>query len=198
MLGKIFGALAAVSFIFALISGRAELLGPAAMKGASDAVTLAVSLAGVMCLWSGLMGVLEKTGAAGRLSAALGWLTKLLFPGAHKKTGGAGVPEIAANISANLLGLGNAATPIGLRAMEKLSRLNDDKGRASDDMIMFVLVNCAALQLVPATLIALRGAAGSSKPAAVLVPVWICSGTAFVLSVLLCKLFSGRRRGGGG
>ncbi|MHC1695836.1 MAG: nucleoside recognition domain-containing protein [Eubacteriales bacterium] len=205
MLGKIFGILTVLSLIYALASGRADVLASAAFSGAGNAVTLSLSLAGIMCLWSGLMNVVEKTGAVERMSKRLGFLLKRVFPESYRKTGGVGIPDIAVNLSANLLGLGNAATPIGLRAMERLSALNDKGERASGDMIMFVLLNCASIQLIPTTLIALRTAAGSSQPMSILIPTWICAVTCFTLTIFLCRLLAGltdkssagRDKGGG-
>lgn len=205
MLGKIFGFLTVISLLYALASGRADTLASAAFSGAGSAVTLSISLAGIMCLWSGLMNVVEKTGAVEKLSRKLGFFLKRVFPETYRGTGGVGIPDIAVNLSANLLGLGNAATPIGLRAMERLSALNDKGERASNDMIMFVLLNCASLQLIPTTLIALRTAAGSEQPMSILIPTWICAVFCFTLSIFLCRLLArltsksdtGRTKGGG-
>lgn len=103
--------------------------------------------------------------------------------------------EISANLSANLLGIGNAATPLALRAMAAMEAGNPEPGRATDDMITLTVLNTASVSLVPTTILALRRAAGAASPYAILVPVWICSGAAAVLAVLICRLCAWAARG---
>lgn len=188
MLGKIFGIMTFIALVFGIITGRMQQVGGAAMNGAGKAVTLVISLAGAMCFWSGIMRVLEKTGITAKLTKAISPVLRLLFPRLAKENRSEVLGDISANISANLLGLGNAATPAGLKAMQKLKEINPNPGKASREMITFVLINCAAIQILPTTLISLRAVAGSVNPSAVIVPVWICSVAGFVLTVIICKL----------
>lgn len=187
MLGKIFGIMTFIALVFGIITGRIEQVGGAAMSGAGKAVTLVISLAGAMCFWSGIMRVLDKTGVTAKITKAINPLLRLLFPRLARENRTEVLGDISANISANLLGLGNAATPAGLKAMQKLKDINPAPGKASREMITFVLINCAAIQILPTTLISLRAAAGSVNPSAIIVPVWICSVAGFVLTVIICR-----------
>ena len=185
MLGKIFGILTVTSLLFGIATGNAEALGNAILDGASDAVSLTLSLAGAMCLWCGVMRVLQEAGAITRLARLMRPFLRLFFPNSAKE--GEGAEEIASNIAANLLGMGNAATPLGINAMRTLSRYSDKK-TASNSMCMLAVINSASIQLIPSTLIAIRAATGSRAPAEIMVPIWIVSVATFAFGVLLCKL----------
>ncbi len=186
MLGKIFAVLVSISFVFAILAGRMEQVCSAAIMGAQDAVTLCFSMLGMMCLWNGIIRVLDKAGFTSALTKLVRPLLRLIYPDAYKK--GRGIDEIAANFAANLLGLGNAALPLGLRAMEKLSEDGGDV--ATDDMVTFSVLNTVPLQLMPTTLIALRAATGSARPYEIILPVWICSLLTIFFGALICKLFA--------
>ena len=160
MLGKIFGIICAVSFVFSIFTGNMDALAASVLEGASDAVQITVSLIGIMSLWCGIMRVLEAAGAVAVFSRLISPLLRVFFPRAYKSKKGA--EEISASIAANLLGIGNAATPLALRAMEKMQEDNPDKERASDDMITLATLNSAGFSLMPTTIIALRRAALSA------------------------------------
>ena len=195
MLGKIFGIISILSVISGIALGNGERLGNAVLDGASSAVTLTVSLCGIICLWCGIMRVLETAGVIEKISRLLSPILKIFFPDAYKK--GEAIGEISANISANLLGIGNAATPLALRAMKKLQSINPDPGCASADMITLAVLNTASITLVPSTVIALRRAAGSERPYSVIFPIWICSFCSSSLALMLCsamRIASRRRR----
>lgn len=185
MLKKIFCVICAISFAFALALGRMDLLASAIIDGASKAVELSISLLGLTALWCGVMEVCSKCGACGMLAKLISPLMKILFPESCKS--GIGTEEIAASISANLLGLGNAATPLGIKAMQKLSVLNGGSDEASDDMVTFAVLNTSSVSLMPTTLIALRRAAGSAAPFDIIPAVWICSVCCATVSMLLAK-----------
>lgn len=183
MLGKIFGVICLISFLFGILSGNATQMADAVIDGAASAVTLILSLGGMMCLWSGLMRVLSEAGLTRRLSRWLKPILRPFFPQAAALD--EGLEEISANVSANLLGIGNAATPLALCAMEKLQRHNPDKSRASGEQIALAVLNTAPITLLPANLLALRRAAGSANPYAILIPVWIVSSLSALLALLL-------------
>ena len=183
MLGKIFGILCLVSLGFGVAEGRIIPMADAVIDGAAASVQLLLSLIGMMCLWCGMMRVLTEAGVIGRLSRLLRPLLRLCFPEASAR--GEGIDEISANISANLLGIGNAATPLALRAMEQLQRHNPDPARASPEQITLAVLNTAPLTLLPANILALRRAAGSSNPYAIILPVWIISALCTLLALLL-------------
>lgn len=196
MLGKIFSASALISLVFAIITGNLEALAAAVLDGSAKAITLTLALAGAMGFWSGIMRVLSDVGVCRALAKLIHPVLRLIFPESVGR--GVASEEIAGCISANMLGLGNAATPMGIRAMEAMAKTSPNGGEASDDMITFVVMNTCPLSLLPTTLIALRRAAGSADPFAVLVPIWISSTVCSVAAVIFAKAFAllSRRKAG--
>ena len=187
MLNIIWSGLILISLITSFFAGTFEECSMAAINGAGEGVTLAISLCGAMCFWNGIMEIASKSGALNVLSYLLSPFTKFIFPEIKKES--MAMKAIVMNITANILGMSNAATPMGLRAMEELQKLNNDKKRASKSMCMFVLLNTASVQLIPTTLITLRATSGSSNPTAVIVPVWITSSVALAVGVMCVKIF---------
>ncbi|MBQ7348047.1 MAG: spore maturation protein A [Clostridia bacterium] len=186
MLGKIFGIMSIIAFFFGIFTGNTEALGSAVLDGAARALEVTLSLCGMMCLWCGMMRVLQEAGAIRRLSCLLAPFLRVFFPEASQS--GEGVEEISANISANLLGIGNAATPFALAAMEKMQKHNPHPARASAEQITLAVLNTASVSLIPANLLALRRAAGSERPYAVMIPVWISSILCASMALLLTSL----------
>lgn len=159
------------SVFFSLFSHNAELLAPALLEGASAGVTLAISLAGPMCLWSGLSHVMEQIGWMDRLSVFLSPALRRLFPTAWKdKTTR---QALCGNLSANLLGLGNAATPLGIQAAKQMAK--NAKGTANNELCRLVVMNTASVQLLPTTVAAVRSSLGAAAPFDILPAVWISS-----------------------
>lgn len=183
------------SFIAAIINGRIDETMNAAFEGASAAVTTLLSFAGIMCFWTGILKIAEKNDIAEFIRKLLGPVVRLLFP----KAGQTAREYISMNITANLLGMGNAATPMGIKAMGELDKENKNPEYISDDMCMLVVINTTSLQLIPTTIIALRTAAGSQQPMSIMLPVWISSLTAVIAAVLATKLMcrANKHRGGG-
>ena len=188
MLGKIFGIICAVSFVFSIVMGNVDALAAAVLDGAADAVQITISLIGIMSLWCGVMRILEAAGAVRAFSKLISPLLRVFFPRAYKSQKGAS--EISASIAANLLGIGNAATPLALRAMERMQEDNPDKEKATDDMITLATLNSAGFSLMPTTIIALRRASLSNALFSIIVPVWICSFLCSLLSLVLSRAFS--------
>jgi len=190
MLGKIFGIIAVLSFLFAVFTGRIDAVGTAVADGAGTAVQLIISLAGMMCLWSGIIRVLKAAGLMDFLTRLIAPVLKIILPDTYKlkksgeKQADSALQSVSANIGANILGIGNAATPLGIDAMKKLNGLNI----SSRDMIMFVVLNCASLQIIPTTLIALRSAAGSANVFEIMPAVWICSLATTAFAVIITKI----------
>jgi len=187
MLNVIWSGLIIISLTVSFFTGTFEECSLAAIKGAGEGVTLVISLCGAMCFWSGIMEIASKSGVINILAFVMKPVTRLLFP--KIKEGSEAMRAIVMNMTANILGMSNAATPLGLRAMDELQKLNKDKTRASKSMCMFVLVNTASIQLVPTTLIALRAAAGSNAPTEIIVPVWITSVIVLTIGVISIKFF---------
>lgn len=186
MLGKIFGILCMIALIFGICTGRITEVANAIPDGAAKALEVTLSLCGMMCLWCGVMEVLREAGWIRRLSRLLSPLLRLFFPNAYQT--GEGAEEISACISANLLGIGNAATPLALSAMKKLQAHNPTPDVASGEEITLAVLNTASVTLIPANLLALRRAAGSDDPFAVMIPVWITSFFSALLALLLTAI----------
>ncbi|MDO4543381.1 MAG: nucleoside recognition domain-containing protein [Clostridia bacterium] len=155
------------------------------LEGGNEAVTLCITLLGAYMFWMGLMGVMQKSGLMEALSKRLRRAIGFLFPNAGEAAG-----AISMNLAANMLGMGNAATPFGLTAMRLLDEKNPKKGIATNEMCTLLAVNASCLELLPTTLIALRQAYGSASPAAVVLPTLLSSALATVVAVILCKVLS--------
>lgn len=188
MMNYVWAGMIVLAYLFALINGRVETVTQSALDGAKSAVEMTLALLGMMCLWTGLLEIAKRSGLTERLAKLVRPLMRFLFP--QLSHNGEAVSAIVMNMTANFLGLSNAATPLGLKAMEELDRVNGRSSRASDAMCMFVVINTASINLIPTTLITLRSAAGSSDPFGIIVPVWICSILSVSVGVAAVKLFS--------
>ncbi|MCL1859019.1 MAG: spore maturation protein A [Oscillospiraceae bacterium] len=200
MLSKIFGIILILSVIIAIFTGKIEQVGISVAEGADNAVKLVISLAGMMCLWSGIVRVMKYIGITEILAKIISPVLKIMLPHTYnlKKQGDkdsiSALESVSANISANMLGIGNAATPLGIDAIKKLNDVknkskNSNYFTANPDMIMFVVFNCASVQLIPTTLIALRSAAGSQNVFEIIPAVWICSFSTAIFAVAAVKIF---------
>ena len=169
-----------------LLTGQGEQVAVAALEGAAAGVELCFSMAGVLCLWMGVMEVMRRSGLAEGLSRLLRPVLKRLYPefAGDKRV----MDTVSANVSANLLGLGNAATPLGLEA----SRLMAERtpGLASDSLCMLVVCNTASIQLIPTTVASIRAAAGCATPFDILPAVWLASAVALIVGISAAKLFA--------
>lgn len=190
MMNLIFVFCILFSYGFSFFYGTTEAVTAAVFSGAERAVTLVLSLLGMMCLWTGLLEVAQSAGLTKKVERLLSPLTNVLFP--SLSDGSAAKSAIVMSMSANLLGLSNAATPLGLVAMEELKKRSLSENAASDEMCMFVVINTAAFSFMPTTLIALRAAAGSAAPFSIMVPVWICSFLSVLSGILAAKAFARR------
>ena len=190
MLNYIWAGMLLVGFTVGIINGRLEEVTQAAFTSAGSAVELCIGLMGIMCLWSGLMKVMEKSGMIRAVARIASPVMCLLFPKltGNKKAQGA----IVMNLAANFMGLGNAATPLGIKAMEELQKVNAGSDIASDSMCMFLVLNTSAIQLIPATVIAIRMDAGSSAPAGIMACVWFASLCAMLAGIAAVRLLSSR------
>ena len=177
----------AVSVLCGLAGGRGAEVAAAAMEGAAAAVELSLSIAGMLCLWTGVMEVMRQAELAQKLSALLSPVLRRLFP--QVADDGEIMDSISANVSANLLGLGNAATPLGLEAARRMGRRSG--GTASDALCMLVVCNTASIQLIPTTVAAVRAGAGSQTPFDILPAVWLASAISVCAGIGACRLFAG-------
>ena len=179
------------SVVSAAFGGNMEALSAAALSGCGEAVTLVISLTGMLCLWCGLMKIAQQCRLTEAVARLFRPLTRLLFP--ELPAGSPALQAICMNLSANLLGLGNAATPLGLAAMRELQKLNRQKDTASNAMVTFVVLNTASLQLIPTTCAVLRQQAGSATPMEILPAVWLSSVASAAAALTMARLLRGGR-----
>ncbi len=185
-MGAIWTVLVAAAVVAAAVNGRMAELTQAAVDSAGKAVTLSLGLAGVMALWLGLMKVAEEAGIVRALARAARPLLRRLFPELPPDHPAMGA--ILMNVAANVLGLGNAATPFGVKAMQELEALNPHPGTATDAQALFCALNTASVQLIPATVIALRASAGSRAPGEIIGATLLASVCGAVVAVAAAKL----------
>jgi len=180
-----------LSLLFGLFTGRLDAVADAALSGAHSAVELSLSMAGVLCLWSGVMEIMNVCGLSSGLARLFRPALRRLLPQASRDE--ETLAAVSANVSANLLGLGNAATPLGIRAARRMAR--GCNGIASDELCMLVVMNTASIQLLPATIASVRAAAGSNTPFDILPAVWLSSVLSVTAGLLMARLLStfGRR-----
>ena len=186
MLNAIWPVLIIVSLVYGIYTGDLRNLNEAIFNSSKDAVSLTMTLLGTMCLWSGLIEIASKTKIVDRLKKLLNPFINFLFPDSKNN------PElkqiISMNIVANVLGLGNAATPLGLNAMKTMQKDNNQKDRLSNSMVMFIVLNTASLQLIPTTVIAIRSSLGSENPSLIIIPIWIATIAAATAGVSVTKV----------
>ncbi len=176
-----------ISIVFGAINGTLNEVANAIFSGTQLAVKIILTLLGIMTFWLGIMKIAEKSGIVEFISKLLTPIAKWIFPELPKNSPIIG--DIAMNFSANALGLANAATPIGIKAMEGMQELNKDKQSASDAMCTLLAMNTAGFQLIPATVIAILAASGCERPTEIIVPTLIVTGTAFISAIIIAKLF---------
>lgn len=179
--------LPAVSFIFALVNGSMSEVSAEILDKSGEAVQLVISLCGMMCFWCGLMKVAERAGLTEKLADLLSPVVGMLFKNIRKGSKAMGL--ITMNLAANILGLGNATTPLGVAAMKAIAEEQPmQNSTANDDMIMLAVLNTASLQLLPATTAALRTAKGAAKPLDILPCVWIVTAYSVIVAVISAKV----------
>ncbi len=178
------------SLIVAAVNGTLDETVNAAFTGAQSSVEVVLSFAGVMCFWTGMLKIAEKSGVSDKIQKLLSPIVNRLFPNA----GGEAKKYISMNMTANILGMGNAATPMGIKAMTALDKKNINPLYPSDEMCMLVVLNTTSFQLIPTTIIALRTAAGSADPMSVILPIWMTSAVSIVVAVTAVKLMCRMRR----
>ncbi|MDU5108011.1 MULTISPECIES: nucleoside recognition domain-containing protein [unclassified Clostridium] len=175
-----------LGILVGLFTGNGEVISKSIINSADSTVSMIIGLVGLMCFWCGVMKVAEKSGFTNKLAKLLRPLLKIIFKEAAKDEKALGA--IVMNITANMMGLGNAATPFGIKAMQEMDRLNKEKGTASNDMCLFLVLNAACIQLVPSTVISIRAAVGSSNPGSIILPAVLASTFAAITGVVLCKI----------
>lgn len=188
MLNKIWPFFIIISFIYSIYTGNISNVNNAIFSSAEQTVSLCITMLGTLCLWNGIMNIAVKTSLISKLTKFLKPLIKFLFPDLKndKKIS----EEVSMNIIANILGLGNASTPLGLKAISSMQEKNKDKSTLSNSMAMFILINTASLQIIPTTVIAIRSSLNSTNPSKIILAVWVATIAAFLTAVVLGKILS--------
>ncbi len=186
MLNIIWPIFIIISYIYAIIIGNTLEINNSIFESCQSAVNLSITFLGTMCLWSGIMKIAQKTTLMNKLTNLLSPIMKILFP--EIKSNNQAYKEISMNIVANILGLGNAATPLGLKAMKTMQSENSKKDTLSNSMAIFIILNTASIQIIPTTVIAIRSSLGSTNPTSIILPVWIATICAAIAGIASAKI----------
>jgi spore maturation protein A len=186
MLNFLWGAMILIGVIWGAFHGTLGTVTENVLAGTRDAVSLCITMLGILSFWSGILKIGERAGLLERFSRGLRPLIRLLFP--QVPPGHPAEQAMSVNIIANMLGLGWAATPAGLKAMESLDTLNDRKGIATNSMCTFLILNMSSLQLIPINMIAYRSQYGSVSPAAIVMPALLATAVSTVVGILAAKV----------
>ncbi len=193
MMNYLWGGMIVIGILYATFTGNLAAVTDAALQSAQDAVTLCITMMGVMSMWVGLMEIAKEAGIVNRLSRMLGPVLHFLFPAVPK--GSKAEEFISLNVIANVLGLGWAATPAGLNAMKELDGLRTTQGKtegiATNEMCNFLILNISSLQLIPVNLIAYRSSYGSENPASIIAPAILATAFSTVVAVVFILIMNG-------
>lgn len=190
MLNIIWPLFIIISLIYAICFGKINEVNLAIFDSVENAVQISIKLLGTICLWNGIIKIATNTTLIDRLKKILKPLLKFLFPDIEEADKAYG--EISMNIVANILGLGNAATPLGLNAMKSMQKRNKEKQKLSNSMAMFILINTASIQIIPTTVIAIRTSLGSKNPTGMILAVWIATIGAATSAIIMAKILMKR------
>lgn len=184
LLNNIWPIFIIISIIYAIITGNLENLNLAITSSSESAVSLTLTLIGTTCLWSGLIEIASNTNIIKYLKKFLRPVITRLFPNLNSLV----YDKVTMNIISNILGLGNAATPLGLQAMEEMQKENLNKEYLSDNMMILIVLNTSSLQIIPTTIIAIRTSLGSNNPTRIIFPVWFSTICAGIVGIIVTKL----------
>lgn len=187
MLNIVWPIFIVISFTFAIFSGNLDALNTSIFESTQEAITLCITLLGTMCLWNGIMKIASETTLMKKLTHLLTPIIHFLFPELKEDTETKNA--ISMNIVANILGLGNAATPLGIKAMKAMQEKNENKEVLTNSMATLIVLNTASIQIIPTTVIAIRSSLGSSNPTSIIFPVWVATICAAVAGITATKLF---------
>ena len=186
MLNIIWPIFIIISFIYAIFNGNIEQINNSIFDSTKEAVNLVITLIGTMCLWNGLMEIASNTSLISKLTNRLEPIINMLFVGCKKNE--KIKKEISTNIVANMLGLGNAATTLGLKAMKSMQENNDKKDTLTNDMATLIILNTASIQIIPTTVIAIRMSLGSAEPTKMIFAVWVSTVCALIVGIIVTKI----------
>ena len=186
MLNILWPSFIIISFIYAILDGKVNELNDGIFKSLSDAVELTITFLGTISLWNGIIEIASNTSLIDKMTNVIKPLINYLFP--DLKNNKKAKQEISVNMIANILGLGNAATPLGIKAMKTMQEENRKKDELTDSMMMFILINTASIQLIPTSVIAIRTSLNSQNPTSIIIPVWVSSIVAAVVGIFFTKI----------
>lgn len=187
MLNILWPAFILISFTYAIFTGNIENVNNSIFESIDSAVKLCITFLGTICMWNGIMKIAQETTFVNKLTKLLKPIINFLFP--DIKYNEKAKEEISMNMIANILGLGNAATPLGLKAMKTLQKENNKKDTVTNSMAMFIVINTASMQLIPTTVIGIRASLNSNNPTQIIFPVWGATIAAFIAAVTATKIF---------
>ena len=193
MMNYVFPVMIILSFVCAAVTGQMNELSASVIEGGTNAVDLILRLVSMLCLWGGVMEIADRAGVTRAISKMLSPVMRLIFPRIRREKDA--LEAISMNVTANILGLGNAATPLGLEAMRRLQQINPDTSKASDEMVVFVVMNTAAMHIIPTTVATLRGQYGSVSPMSILPASFLTSFCALAVAIFAAKLGNRLLRG---
>ena len=186
MLNKIWPVLIISSLIYGICCGNIEEINISIFQSGENTINLTLKLLGTICLWSGIIKIVEKTSIINHIKKIIKPIIKILFPKINEKD--EVYQYISINMIGNILGLGNAATPTGLKAIKLLQEKNMEKNKISDEMAIFIVLNTASIQLIPTTVLAVRNSLGSKNPTFIIIPIWVATICAALTAIIITKI----------
>ncbi len=192
MINKIWCFFIIISIIFSLLNGNLENLNQSIFSSINDTTQMVINLFGSMCFWCGIIKIISETTLQEKMKKIIHPLNKRIFKNLTPKS--KAYEYITVNMVTNMLGIGNAATPAGLKAVEELEKMNPDKNKLSDEMILFIAINTASLQLIPTNVIAIRNSLNSQNPSGIIIAVLFSSVMTFLAIIFLTRLYLKMRR----
>ena len=192
MLNYIWPVLIFCSFIYAILSGNIENINNSIFESLEEVITLSMTLVGTMCLWCGLMEIVKNTSIMPKLIKLLKPILNILFP--ESKNNKEAMENISMNAISNILGLGNASTPAGIKAMECLQKENTNKNKLSNSMMMLTVLNTTSIELIPTTVIAIRSSLNAQNPADIIIPIWFSTVIGTLVGIIATKILIKRSK----
>lgn len=186
MMNYIWAIMILFSFVSAIFNGGMQSLSDAVISGGQSAIDLCISLTGMMCLWGGIMNVAQQSGFTVLISRILSPVFRVLFKNVKKNSDTA--QAVSMNVTANLLGLGNAATPLGLEAIKRMQKDNFNKNVATNDMATFVVMNSSAMRIIPTTVAMMRSKYNSLSPMEIMPATWVCTAMSLTVGICVSKI----------
>lgn len=192
MINKIWCFFIIISIIFSLITGSLNSLNQSIFSSINDTTQMVINLFGSMCFWCGIIKIISETSLQEKLKKIISPLNKKIFKNLDEKS--LAYENISVNMVTNMLGIGNAATPAGLKAIDELEKINNSNDKLSDEMIMFIAINTASLQLIPTNVISIRNSLSSENPSSIIIGVWFSTILTFLSIIFLSKIYLKIRR----